>query len=111
MTVAMSITYSVPSLAGNFDNSAIVEDNFNEYDTDGGRVSALWNITENWSALASVIMERTHSEGSWDTDPFLGDHKITRFVKENRDDEWYSAGLTLEGDLGFATLSLTRNAF
>ncbi|MFQ5609818.1 MAG: TonB-dependent receptor, partial [Woeseiaceae bacterium] len=99
------------SLAGNFDNAQVVEDDFNEYDTDGGRLSALWNISDRWSALASVITERTHSEGSWETDPFLGDHKITRFMKENRDDDWYSAGLTLGGDLGFATLSVTATHF
>jgi outer membrane receptor protein involved in Fe transport len=99
------------SLSGNFDNAQLVEEDFNEYDTDGGRISALWNISDGWSALASVITERTHSEGSWETDPFLGDHKITRFMKESRDDEWYSAGLTLEGDLGFATLSMTATHF
>ena len=99
------------SLAGNFDNSSVVEDDFNEYETDGGRIAALWTPTDEWSLLASLIAENTHAEGSWETDPSLGDHKITRFVKEDRDDDWYSAALTLQGDLGFAELSITGTHF
>jgi len=95
------------SLSGNFDNADVVEDDFNEYEADGGRIAALWNMGDKWSLLASLVTERTHSEGTWDTDPYLGDHKITRFVKEFRDDDWYSAGLTLNGDLGFAELSVS----
>ena len=51
------------SLSGNFDNAAVVEEDFNEYDTDGGRLAALWNMSEDWSVLASIITESTHSEG------------------------------------------------
>lgn len=99
------------TLSGNFDNSAVVEDNFNEYEADGGRIAALWNMSEEWSLLAQIVTEQTHAEGSWDSDPDLGDHKITRFIKEFRDDDWYSAALTLQGDLGFAELSITGTHF
>ncbi|MEE3236552.1 MAG: TonB-dependent receptor [Pseudomonadota bacterium] len=99
------------SLAGNFDNAQVVEDDFNEYDVNGARFSALWAVTDKWSALASVVTESTHAEGSWETDPYLGDHKITRFIKEDRDDDWYSAGLTVKGDLGFAELAVTATHF
>jgi len=95
------------SLSGNFDNADVVEEDFNEYDTDGGRIAALWNMGDKWSLLASLVTEQTHAEGSWDTDPFLGDHTITRFIVEDRDDDWYSGALTLQGDLGFAQLSVT----
>ena len=99
------------SLSGNFDNAAVVEENFNEYDTDGGRIAALWNMGDKWSLLASLVAEQTHAEGSWYTDPALGDHLITRFIKENRDDDWYSGALSLQGDLGFAQLSMTATHF
>ena len=99
------------SLAGNFDNSAVVEEDFNEYDVDGGRIAALWNVTEDWSILASVVGEQTRSDGTWDTDPVLGDYKVTRFIKENRDDDWYSAALTLQGSLGFADLTMNVTTF
>lgn len=99
------------SLSGNFDNSAVVAENFNEYDTDGGRIAALWNMSDRWSLLAALTTEQTHAEGSWDNDPLLGDYEITRFVHEDRDDDWYSAALTLTGDLGFAELSMTATQF
>ena len=95
------------SFSGSYDNASIVEDDFNTYDVKGGRLSLLWNISEDWSALLSHITENSELEGSWDTDPSLGDHKITRFIKEMRDDDWQSSALTLKGDLGFADLSAT----
>ncbi len=49
--------------------------------------------------------------GTWETDPFLGDNKITRFYDEWRDDWWYSASATLKGDLGFAELSVNGSYF
>jgi len=99
------------SLNGNFDNAAVVEEHANEYDTDGGRIAALWNMGDRWSLLAALTTEQTHAEGSWENDPELGDYEITRFVDENRDDDWYSAALTLNGDLGFAELSMTVTRF
>jgi iron complex outermembrane receptor protein len=99
------------TLKGNFDNADVVAENYNEYDVLGGRIAALWNITDNWSGLFSIVGEKTESTGSWDTDPELGDHKITRFFDEFRDDDWYSAAFTLEGDLGFAGLTATVTHF
>jgi iron complex outermembrane receptor protein len=99
------------SLSGNFDNAAVAGDDQNEYDVDGGRIAALWNMSDKWSLLASLVTEQTHAEGSWETDPFLGDHKITRFITEDREDDWYSSALSLEGDLGFAQLSMTATHF
>ncbi len=49
--------------------------------------------------------------GIWETDPFLGDNKITRFFDDWRDDYWYTTAATLKGDLGFAELSLTGSYF
>lgn len=99
------------SFTGNYDNSNLVEDNFNEYDVDGGRLHALWNMSDKWSALATIIAENTTADGVWDSDAFLGDYKVTRFENEIRTDDWYSASLTLDGDLGFADLSFTYAHF
>ena len=49
--------------------------------------------------------------GTWETDPFLGDNKVTRFYDEWRDDEWWTAAATLKGNLGFAELSLMGTYF
>ena len=99
------------SFSGSYDNEAIVEDDFNTYDVTGGRVAFLWNISEDWSALLSHVTENSELLGSWDTDPSLGEYKITRFIKEMRDDDWQSSALTLKGDLGFADLSATVTTY
>jgi iron complex outermembrane receptor protein len=99
------------SLSGNFDNGDIVDENINEYDVQGGRIAFLWNINDNWSSLFSLVGESSETDGSWETDPLLGDHKITRFVDESREDKWYSTAITLTGDLGFADLSMTATHF
>lgn len=99
------------SLSGNYDNAALVEDNFNEYEVSGGRLHALWNISDNWSALFTVIGENTEAFGVWDSDEALGDYKVTRFEDEIRTDDWVSTSITLSGDLGFADLSLTVSSF
>lgn len=99
------------SFTGNYDNADKVENDFNEYEVDGGRIHALWNVTDNWSALFSIVAENTKADGVWDTDEALGDYKVTRFEDEVRTDDWYSAAITLNGNLGFADLSLTATKF
>ena len=99
------------SFSGSYDNADLVEDDFNTYDVTGGRISALWNMSEKWSALLSYVAEDSELDGAWETDPALGEHKITRFVEEMRDDDWYSSALTLKGDLGFADLAATVTHF
>ena len=51
------------------------------------------------------------NEGGWESDPALGDYKITRFLDETYDDSWYQASLNVKGDLGFADLSVTGSYF
>lgn len=99
------------SLKGNFDNADVVEEDFNKWSLQGGRAALKWNISEGWQALFSIITERNESDGSWESDPYLGDFKITRFVDEYRDEDWYSSAITIDGDVGFADLSMTYAHF
>ena len=99
------------SYSGNYDNANVVQDDYNEFDTDGGRIAALWNISEGWSGMLSYVTETTESTGEWANDPSLGEHSIVRFIVDNRQDEWYSAALTLRGDLGFADLTVAAAHF
>jgi len=99
------------SFSGNYDNSDQVAENINEYDVNGGRLHALWNMGDKWSALFTVVGENTDAVGVWDTDEALGDYKVTRFEDEWRTDDWVSTALTLDGDLGFADLSLNVTKF
>lgn len=98
-------------LSGTGDNAAVVEEDWNDYETNGGRLQALWTISEDWDLLASFIAQNSMADGSWETDPAIGEYKITRFFDEYREDDWYQTSLTLTGDLGFAELSLTASDF
>ena len=82
----------------------VVDENQNEYGTLGGRVMVALKFNENWNALLTVVTENSELDGTWETDPLLGDYKVTRFIDENREDDWLTGSLTLEGDLGFADL-------
>jgi iron complex outermembrane receptor protein len=95
------------SYSGNFDNAEYVEDDYNEYETTGGRLSLAWQMGENWDVLLNLMTESNESHGEWETDSSLGGHRIVRFFDDFKEDEWLSTGLTLHGDLGFATLALT----
>ncbi|MEM7282305.1 MAG: TonB-dependent receptor [Pseudomonadota bacterium] len=99
------------SFTGNYNNADRVENDFNEYDVEGGRLHLAWNISEKWSLLASIVAENTAAVGVWDSDAGLDDYQVTRFQDEFRDDDWYSASMTLSGDLGFADLSFTVTNF
>jgi len=94
-----------PRFASPGNNSAIVEDNYNEYSLTGGRASLLWNINDNWETIVSLIAEDNSTEGSWVDDPNLPDYQHSLFHKEDRDDSWWNAGLLINGELGFATLT------
>jgi outer membrane receptor protein involved in Fe transport len=98
-------------LRGVRDNSDVVEDDFNEYEIYGGRIAARWLINPKWESTLSLISQYGYADGSWDSDPALGDYKITRFNKEWREDDWYQASLNVKGDLGFAELSATASYF
>ena len=98
-------------LAGTTNNDDVVEENFNEYDVYGGRVAASWDVGERWTLLASAIAQRSDADGSWETDPSLGDFKITKFFDEYRDDNWHQIAMTVTGDLGFAEFSATTARF
>jgi outer membrane receptor protein involved in Fe transport len=77
------------TLDGQFDNAAVVEDNWNDYKVYGGRVAARWQVSPAWVSTLSLIGQKGETEGGWESDPALGDYKITRFLDEWRDDGWY----------------------
>jgi len=90
------------------DNAGLEEEDFNDYEMSGARLSALWNISDKWSAFSTLMFQESTTTGVWSSDTALGDYKVARFSDEWRKDEWTSFALTFKGDLGFAEIS---NAF
>ncbi len=87
------------------DNAGLEEKDFNDYDMTGGRISALWNINDDWNLLGTYMMQESTTTGVWFSDTAIGDYKVARFSDEWRKDDWNTFSLTLEGDLGFAVLT------
>jgi outer membrane receptor protein involved in Fe transport len=100
-----------PTLMGDATNADIAKDDQNSYRQMGGRIAGLWTLNPEWNVLLTGIYQRGKTDGHWDTDPFLGDYKITRFFDDWRDDKWYTMAGTVKGDLGFAELSATVSYF
>ena len=87
--------------SGTLDNSDIVKDDWNGVDYTGVRLSALWNINDNWSATLMLLHQETEVSGGYnDYNPALGDLKTIQWNKNVRDDEWDAASLVIEGDIG-----------
>ncbi|MGH8242185.1 MAG: TonB-dependent receptor, partial [Steroidobacteraceae bacterium] len=86
------------------DNSALVKDNYNTIDTIGARAALRINLGESWAVTPSLMYQKTEQEGSWGDDlrdvGAAGDHAVAKFRNEFSDDEWYQAGLTIEGSIG-----------
>jgi outer membrane receptor protein involved in Fe transport len=99
------------TLNGQFDNADAVEEDWNDYSVYGGRVAARWQVSESWESTLSLIGQAGENTGGWESDPALGDYKITRFMDQFYDDSWYQASLNVKGDLGFADLSVTGTYF
>ena len=87
---------------GTIDNARTAGKNTNKVEFLIARISALWNINDNWSALASYQYSETESQDDNAYNPFVGDLEKISFNPNWRRDRWELASLVLEGDLGFA---------
>ena len=99
------------TLEGALDNSAVVEEDYNQWDNSGARLRALWDLNDDWDLNLSYIVQKSRTEGSYESDPASGEFAHVKFFKEYRDDDWSQFSLTLKGDLGFADLIVNTSWF
>jgi len=84
-------------------NAEFAEDNYNTSDTVGARAALQVNLGENWTVTPTLMYQKSEMEGSWgdDVNDFIpeaaGKNKVAHFRDEFYNDEWYQAGLTIEG--------------
>ncbi len=81
-------------------NSAHVEDDFNDATYKGYRLSALWDINEDWSLLVGAASQTLDVDGVFFVDPDLGDLEVQRFERDTMEDSFDNYNWTLEGRLG-----------
>ena len=79
------------------DNSSIARSDINGVSYLGGRVSALWDISEDWELLVAHTSQDTDADGVFFADPDIGDLEISRFVDEGIKDTFDNTSWTLTG--------------
>jgi len=84
-------------------NNALAEDNFNDASYTGFRVSALYDIDEDWSLNVMHMRQRIDSEGVFFIDPELNDPddlSVRRYSPDETDDSFSNTAMTLTGRIG-----------
>ncbi len=79
------------------DNSGVVDDDINGVDYTGARISALWDVSDNWDILVAHTTQDTEADGVFFADPDVGDLEISRFVDESIEDTFDNTAWTLTG--------------
>ncbi len=82
------------------DNSALVEEDFNEATYTGGRISVAWDINDNWDLLVSHQTQDLDVDGVFFADPSLGDLEVEIFSPNSIDDSFGNTAWTLTGLIG-----------
>ena len=89
------------------DNSALVEEDFNSTTYTGGRISAAWDITDNWDLFVSYQKQDIESDGVFFADPNLDELQVQRHSPDTIDDSFDNVAWTLSGLMGSLELVYT----
>ena len=79
------------------DNTALVEDDFNQSKYTGARLSALISLSDDWDLLLSHTTQELEADGVFFADPNLGDLEIQSYVDDSLQDEFDNTSWTLTG--------------
>lgn len=82
------------------DNTALVEDNYNDMTKTGARIALGINLSDTWTLTPTIMGQKTKANGSFGFDPLEGDLKVAHALPEDLEDKWMQAALTLQGKLG-----------
>ncbi|WP_298633061.1 TonB-dependent receptor [uncultured Umboniibacter sp.] len=86
------------------DNAEFVEEDFNGVVYEGARVSALFDIAENWELLLGFGTQTIEADGVFSADPELDDYEIASFTDNQLEDSFDNYNWTLTGE--FADLEM-----
>lgn len=92
------------------DNAGIAQDDFNDTQYAGFRVSALWEVTPDWTVNLSHQRQSLESDGVFFADPELGgldDLEIERFETDRLEDDFSNTSWTVEGRIGWLDVIYT----
>ncbi len=81
-------------------NSGLVENDYNDVETYGGRAALKIDLDEDWTVTPQIVYQRQVANGGFLFDPRKGDLKVTDYLPSRNKDAWYQAALTIEGKVG-----------
>ncbi len=97
--IPSSLTFAASGLT--VDNSAVVEEDFNDSDISGARALLKVDLNDNWTVTPGIMFQDAEATGVWTHDPEdLDDLQAQRFFIDSQDESWYQATLTVDGNIG-----------
>ena len=81
------------------DNTAYVSKDFNPVETYGGRAALGIELNDSWTVTPSIVAQDQHTEGAFLYDPRVGDLDVHDFTPDHTADDWYQAGLVIQGKI------------
>jgi outer membrane receptor protein involved in Fe transport len=88
-------------------NTALVEEDFNDAEYKGARFSLRGLINEDWDVLLQHSEQELRADGVFDYDPAVGDLQASRFFPDSLEDEFGLTAWTLTGRLGMLDVVYT----
>ncbi len=82
------------------DNHTLVEKDYNDAETYGGRIALGIDLNEDWTVTPQFIYQRQLTHGGFLYDPRKGDLEVTDYRPSRNLDRWFQAALTVEGKIG-----------
>jgi len=107
-------TRTYPQFGIGIDNRAFAKDNYNDVTTYGGRAALKVDLNDNWTVTPMLMAQETKAGGFGAFNPAVGDLELEHFSRDNSEDHWIDAALTVQGrisnfDLVYAGAYLKRN--
>lgn len=100
------LTPDQQSRQGKYDNSALVEDNFNPVDYTGGRLALAWQVAPDWDVLLSTAYQKLESRGTFAVQTYTYDYapltglSSTLFSPQYNKDDYWNTAWTINGKVG-----------
>jgi outer membrane receptor protein involved in Fe transport len=92
-------TYTSERGDQHYDNSAVVEKNYNDLKTYGGRAALKVDLDDNWTVTPTFLYQKATADGSFFMDADQKDLDTVRFKPEIAKDKFWQAALTINGKL------------
>ncbi len=91
--------YSGPEGNQTYDNSNLVEKNFNDARTYGGRAALKIDLNDDWTVTPTIMHQNLKTNGVFFMDEDQGDLEVQRFRPEVSRDKFTQVAMTIQGKL------------